>query len=190
MIRHVRCSVAIDRNGRYPAAPMWFHGARFTSRVLNPPRKQSQSVREGYAFQERLGRDLSDCLGEEWTVLEDFWLEYEGKKRKNGSTKYHAGPDFVLLNVREGRLLVIDAKRSHTDSYCQIWRYMALLRSIFPKRDWSVAGCEIHKHSRTSGFAGEHEWVGEELHFDSFVWDGRGFPKIAVMTWNSSMEIL
>lgn len=169
---------AKNYNRGYPAAPLFFQMPNFAQRIPCVPPPRTALQRAGWNFQASLAKRLAGQMPPGWHVLEDLWLEYQTPKGMK-----HAGPDIILLNIREGKIIVIESKLSLTDCYKQLWLYMALLRKMFPKPLWRVSGWMVYKRHREGVvITGPAEfWYGGIQELDSLNWDGIGHPVMGVL---------
>lgn len=54
-------------------------------------------------------------------------------------------PDGLLIEIRRGRITVLEAKYTHTElAYYQLFDlYIPVMQSLFPRALWTFVGCEI-----------------------------------------------
>jgi len=134
-------------------------------------------VNNGLSFQRRLTNAFE--AKREWLVLSEMGFSYvdgKGVKRK-------AFVDLVLVKPREGLMVVVEAKRTHTaDSYGQLWFYMSLLYSRFGGT-WKVFGLEACSLAgKQVSYPGECKWAyGESFNLKDVEWSGDGMPKVGIL---------
>ena len=120
----------------WPASPRDFQDVRLVSLGRKTERSSRYVVNNGLSFQRRL-TSAFEQQGK-WLVLSELGMSYVDGK----GCRRMAYADIVLINPREGLVVVVEAKRTHTsDSYGQIWFYMSLLQSRFGGT-WKVFGVE------------------------------------------------
>lgn len=143
-------------------------------------------MNNGLSFQRRL-TSAFEQQGK-WLVLSELGMSYVDGK----GCRRMAYADIVLINPREGLVVVVEAKRTHTsDSYGQIWFYMSLLQSRFGGT-WKVFGVEACSLAgRQVGYVGECQWAyGGSFELSDVEWDGQGMPKVGILpcymgiSWN------
>lgn len=161
----------------WPASPRDFQCARFVTLGRRAERSSRYVVNNGLSFQRRL-TNAFEQQGE-WLVLSEMGFTYEDRK---GVTR-KAFIDIVLVNPRDGLLVVVEAKRTHTgDSYEQIWFYMSLLQSRFGGT-WKVFGLEACSLAgKQVEYPGECKWAyGERFALADIEWNGEGAPKVGIL---------
>lgn len=161
----------------WPTSPRDFQCARFVSLGRRTERSSRYVVNNGLSFQRRLTSSFE--MQREWLVLSEMgftYLDFKGVQRK-------AFIDIVLVNPRDGYLVVVEAKRTHTkDSYAQIWFYMSLLQSRFGGQ-WKVFGFEACSLAgKQVDYPGACQWAyGERFDLRDIEWDGEGAPKVGIL---------
>lgn len=164
----------------WPAGPTPWTDVSLTARRVSLPPPRTAAARAGLRFQdesisllERLYADTS------WHVLSDLWFEYS-----IGAGKNIAGPDCLLINPREGWLVVLEYKLTNTNCYKQLFLYMSLLRRMLPIADWKVAGFLIYKDECRLPVvqSGPSEiLLCDEIDLRPFAWDGTDLPLIGIL---------
>ena len=161
----------------WPSAPKPFTRAKIVSLGRKAERSSRYVVNNGLSFQRRLTNVFEGQ--KEWLTLSEVgfaYLDGNGEERR-------AYVDIVLINPRDGLIVVVEAKRTHTpDSYKQIWFYMGLLQSRFGGT-WKVFGVEACSLAgRSAEYPGECVWgYGGEFDLKSIEWSGEGAPKVGIL---------
>lgn len=163
----------------WPQAPILFYNPKpIGLAARSTARKGRAVVREGHRFQEAALRSLV-ARGEDegWFIFPEFVFEYQSGDRR---TKQRAFIDMLAIHPMSGVVSVLEAKRSHTaNSYKQIWKYMALCRSYFPK-DFVVLGYELCLYQGLGcEYPGPHRWLAPGK-LRAKEWSGRGLPEVSV----------
>lgn len=161
----------------WPASPKDFQCARFVTLGRRTEKSSRYVVNNGLSFQRRLTHAFEFC--DDWLVLSEMGFTYQDFK----GVERKAFIDIVLVNPRDGYMVVVEAKRTHTaDSYAQIWFYMSLLQSRFGGT-WKIFGFEACSLAgRQLDYPGECVWAyGESFDLRKIEWDGEGAPKVGIL---------
>ena len=161
----------------WPSSPRAFVNAKFVSLGRKTEKSSRYVVNNGLSFQRRL-TNAFEQQGD-WLVLSEMGFSYEDAK----GVCRKAFIDIVLVNPRDGLLVVVEAKWTHTaDSYGQIWFYMSLLQSRFGGQ-WKVFGLEACSLAgKQVEYPGECKWAyGECFDLRDIAWEGEGAPKVGIL---------
>lgn len=164
----------------WPQAPLQFYDPKPCGFGLRGKKSSSSYVvREGHRFESKILAALLDAESRGWLLLPEFHFVY-----KNGNMeKRSAYVDILAINVKDGLIAVIEAKRTHTaSSFEQIWKYMAMCKSYFGDC-FAVTGYQVCLHQGLSlEYPGPHRWLTPGQ-FRAEDWNGRGLPTISIVPW-------
>lgn len=121
-----------------------YHAVRWSEKDpwAEVSRRPRGAKKEGLLFEAEVSEVLSQ-VEPPWFYLPGMWISYrdlEGAER-------HAQPDGLLVNFREGMVVVCEMKLRHTKkAEPQLIRYINLVAQLFPQPEWKVRGVEIYKY--------------------------------------------
>ena len=175
----IRQDCPLARN-QYPAGPIKHSNVRISDRWFNIQARNQSASKAGLNFQANLVAALEMTYANtDWVVIPDFWFQYDNYKGES----HYAGPDIIMLNVRLGKLIVIECKLSNTDAYKQTFLYMSLLQSYFPKEHWDVHGFIYFNRDRDTHYSGPVEyWLDSLVNLDYFKWDAKSLPLLGILS--------
>lgn len=108
--------------------------------VQTSQRRRRGARWNGIRYQRLLDSYLTERYGELFTP--GPWVEFHDGPTKE---KRWCCPDGLLIEIRRGRITVIEAKYSHTElAYYQLFDlYIPVMQALFPKTLWTFAGIEV-----------------------------------------------
>lgn len=169
------------RSESWPAASFRFRRVGIESINKRAAAKgATAAIRDGNRFQATVSSYFAKQIDAGWFVLDEVCFVAE---LMNGQAR-RLYVDVLAVNPIAGRIVVIEAKRTHVAaSYQQIWDYMAVVRRFFDKELWTVSGIEVCKMSGVSfDYAGAAKWMvpGEVRPPE---WDGQSLPVVGIVPW-------
>lgn len=165
----------------WPFGPSNFSAPQVAQRGPTLPPATRADARAGLHFQDHLVDTLRAAYsGTQWAVCPDWWLEYtlDGKR-------HFAGPDILLINPIQGKIVIIECKLTCTDAYKQLFLYMGLLRKLMPYPAWTISGFLAYKKSSQQAplFGGPvMHLMDPSIDLTPFEWDGFSIPTIGVFS--------
>ena len=96
---------------------------------------------QGNRYERKLSERLEDEFQERW--VPGPWIQYQLLEGRTG----FAQPDGLIINLKEGKLTIVEAKYQHcVEAYFQlIGKYLPLAEVLFPKEMWEIAVVEVVK---------------------------------------------
>lgn len=94
----------------------------------------------GLRYERKTQRHLCEAFGDAYTP--GPWIEFRDGPTRD---KRWCQPDGVLIDVRRGRITVVEIKYTHTElAYWQLFElYIPVLRALFPAPQWHFAAVEV-----------------------------------------------
>jgi hypothetical protein len=92
-------------------------------------------------YENRVQEHLRDLYGQAY--IESPWIIFADASRAGRWCQ----PDGVLIDVRRGRVVVVEAKYQHTArAWFQLFQlYLPVVRQLFPSPSWECVGIEVCK---------------------------------------------
>lgn len=167
---------------KWPHSPLWFRrvglkscGQRTTTSA------KSTEIRQGHSFQRLVAAHFGGQAHEGWFVFEELEVHAEGY----GGSLIKRFIDVVCIHPIRGEIVILECKRTYvTSAYEQLWQYMALLRAVFPKELWNIAGLVVCRSSgvHVGQCVGPTDWLMPGK-LEPVWWSGEDLPRIGVLSW-------